>query len=177
MVAVASIVDAAGSASGTSDASAGGSGGIVATVTVVSAAVAGAPVATVPVAGGFSGTPRTNAETAGSAAGSSGGEWGTDYLITPLGAGQLHAHATYMPPGMGGAPTPPSEYARKKRRRKPRVLNANPKPFLTGMDSTTALIPPKPDYLNADRMLERIATRGAPDDDSEALALILQLAA
>jgi hypothetical protein len=45
------------------------------------------------------------------------------------------------------------------------------------MDSTTALIPPKPDYLNADRMLERIATRGAPDDDSEALALILQLAA
>jgi hypothetical protein len=146
------------------------------------AAVADAPVAAVPVSGMF-GVILTVADSTGSASGAGGAVAEGDYDITPLGAGQLHAHATYMYPGGGGTPSPPSAYERKKRRRKPRLLNPSPKPLHTGLDQTTTVIvkPKEPEFVNIDSVLRRLsASRDAVidvEDDDEAMALIFELAA
>ena len=80
-------------------------------------------------------------------------------------------------------PSPPSAYERKKRRRKPRLLNPSPKPLATGLDTTTTVIvkPKEPEFVNIDSVLRRLsASRDAVvdiEDDDEALALIFELAA
>ena len=200
-----SLADAAGSASGSGDAlgvpsqisyadsdgtasGSGDAGGVPSAlygpsqIARFTAAIADAPLAAVPVSGEF-GVILTTADAAGSASGSGISAAAGDFDITPIGAGQVHAHDTYMYPGGGGAPSPPSSYERKKRRRKPRVINATPKPLATGLDLTTTVIskPKAPDYINIDRVIERLTAQHAPaadaDDDDEVMALIFELAA
>jgi hypothetical protein len=173
--------DASGSASGSGDAGGGAEASYFASpVARFTAAIADAPVAAIPVSGMF-GCILTVVDAAGAAAGAGSAEAESDYSITLLGAGQAHANETYMYPGGGGAPSPPSSYERKKRRRKPRVLNASPKPLHTGLDTTTTVIvkPKEPEFVNIDSVLRRLGGQHEPDveDDDEALALILELAA